>query len=97
MVDINTFLMILLCMLGSILLVVLIILSIKLIATVDRVNSMLDEVNVKIGKLDKLFKVVDLVTDNMAMISDKIVDGVSSVIRKIFNRKKERKDDEISE
>ena len=97
MIDVNTFLTMLLYMLGSILLVVLIVLSIKLIMTVNRVNGMLDEINMKISKLDKVFSVVDFVTDNMAMISDRIVDGISSIIRNFLNKRKDRKDDEINE
>ena len=79
------------------LLVALIVLTIRLIHTLNRVNGMLDEINLKISKLDRVFHLVDLVTDNMALISDKIVDTVSGLIKKIFYKNEKRKDDEINE
>lgn len=97
MVDINTFLLMLLYLLGAALIVCLIILSIKLINTITRVNNILDNVDNKIAKLDKAFNIIDVVTDNMALISDKLVDGVSNLIRKMFNKKKLGKEDEINE
>jgi len=86
MIDANAFFLMLLCILGSILIVALIVLVIKLIFTVDRVNKMLDDVEVKVSKLDKMFDIVDVITDNMSLLSDKIVDTVSNLIRKLFNR-----------
>lgn len=86
MIDANAFFLMLLCILGSILIVALIVLVVKLIFTVDRVNKMLDDVEVKVSKLDKMFDIVDVITDNMSLLSDKIVDTISNLIRKLFNR-----------
>lgn len=97
MINANTFLLILLGILCSILLVILIILSIKLIYTVDRVNKVMDEVNIRISKFDKAFNIVDIITDNMALVSDKLVDGISGLIRKIITKKEKRKEEEINE
>ena len=72
MIDINSFFMILIYILGSILLVVLIVLGIKLINTVTKVDKLLDETHSKIKSLDRMFSVVDVITDSMAIISDKI-------------------------
>ena len=90
-VDVNTFLLMVLCLLGSILLVILIILGIKLINVVNRFNAIMDEVGVKLAKADRMFRIVDVITDNMALASDKIVDGLSGVIRRVF-KKKEREE-----
>lgn len=97
MIDVNTFLLMLLYILGAILLVTLIVLVIKLINTVNRVNGMLDEVDKKMAKIDKALRIVDVVTDNMAMLSDKLVDGITNVIRKIFDRKKITKGEDNNE
>ena len=88
MIDINTFLLMFVYILCMILLVCLIILSIKLIVTINRFNSILDQVDNKIAKFDKAFQLVDIITDNMALISDKLVDVLSNLIRKIFYRKR---------
>ena len=48
---------------------------------------MLDDVNEKISKMDKMFNIVDIITDNMSFLSDKIVDTVSNLVRKLFSKK----------
>lgn len=93
MIDVNTFLLMLMYTSGIILIIALIILVFKLINTVNRVNSIIDEVEKKISKLDKVFQIVDIVTDNMALLSDKIVDAISNIIRKFIYKKEIRKDD----
>ena len=95
MIDVNTFLLMLLYVLGAILLVCLIVFVIKLISTVTRVNGILDDVDNKIAKLDKAFNLVDTVTDGLALVSDKLVDVVSNLIRKLFNRNKNKKEEVI--
>ena len=96
MIDATTFLSIVLSILGSILLIALIVLVLKLISTITRVNNMLDEVDKRVAKFDRIFKVADIVTDNMALVSDKLVDGISDFIRNVFSRKK-RKEESIDE
>ena len=93
MIDAEVFMNIMLGVLGSILLVTLIILSVKLINIADKVNKILDDVNNKVAKFDNLFNVIDMVTDNMALISDKIVDGISNLIKKVFVKNEERKEE----
>ena len=96
MVDVNTFLLMIVYSLCAVLLVCLIVFVIKLVSTVNRVNGILDEVDNKMAILDKAFHVVDVVTDNMAMISDRLVDSMTNFIRKLLSRKKVRKEEEIS-
>lgn len=90
--ELLEFLQILLYMLGSILLVVLIVLGVKLIITMNKIEVVVDDISIKVGKLNGLFSVIDATTDKLSMFSDKMVDAVSVLIRKIFKRKK-RKDD----
>lgn len=80
---------IILYILGSILLVVLIILGIKLIITMNKIDNVVDDISGKMASLNGFFSVIDFTTDKLAMISDKAIDGITSLIRKIFNRKKE--------
>ena len=82
-------------MLGSILLIVLIILGIKLIITMNKIETVVDDINVKVDKLNGLFNIIDYTTDKLALVSDKMVDGVSYILKKVFfkkNKKKEEKD-----
>ena len=82
--------------LGSILLVVLIILGIKLIIAMNKFNVIMDDVNKKVKSLDGLFSMIDMTTDKLAVLSDRMVDGVTFLIKKLFKQKngKEEKIDE---
>ena len=93
MIDANAFFTIILSVLGSILLIMLIVLTYKLITTITRINNVLDEVDKRVEKFDRIFKVADLVTDNMALVSDKIVDGISGFIRSLVNKRKGKEDE----
>lgn len=78
---------IILYILGSILLVVLIILGIKLIVTMNKIEDVVDDINGKVRSLNGLFSMIDATADKLALLSDRVVDTVSSLIRKIFVRK----------
>ena len=86
------FLQILLYVLGSILLLTLIILTVKLIMSIDRVNAILDDVEDKMKTIDDVFAIVDKVTDSVSLMSDRIVDGLASIVSKIFSSKKKAKE-----
>ena len=80
---------IILYILGSILLIVLIVLGIKLIITMNKIENVVDDITMKVESLNGFFSIIDMATDKLTMLSDKFVEGVTSLIRKIFNRKKE--------
>ena len=82
-------LVILLYVLGAILLVVLIILGIKLIIALDKIEKVADNINNKVDSLNGLFSVIDFTTDKISVFGDKIVEGVNYLVQKVFNRKKE--------
>lgn len=94
--EILDVLQVILYILGSILLIVLIILGIKLIITMNKIENVVDDINVKVNKLNGIFTIIDLTTDKLALFSDKIIDAISTVVRKIFSKKK-RKEEEINE
>jgi len=77
--------------LGAVLLVVLIILGVKLINTIDKVNNLLDDSYKKIQSLNGLFDVIDTITDTLSSVNDKLVGTVSSIIEKLFKKKKNKK------
>ena len=86
MIDV---LSIILYILGSILLVVLIILGIKLIITMNKISEITDDISAKLKSLNGFFSVIDFTTDKLATITDKFVETVTSLIRRIFRQKKE--------
>lgn len=88
----NTVLPIILYILGSILLIVLIILGIKMIVTMNKIESVVDDVDRKVKTLDDFFSIIDITTDKLSLLSDRVVDMISVIIGKLFKNKK-RKDD----
>ena len=96
MIDVNTFLQMMLYILGSILLIVLIVLSIKLIITINKIDDVVDDINGKVNKLNGVFQIIDTTTDALAGISDKVAESISFVVKKLFirNKKENGKEDE---
>lgn len=95
MIDVNSFLLMIICILSSILLIILIVLGIKLINTITKVDRVIDELEMRLKKVDNMFSIVDNLTDSMALMSDKVVDAIMFGLKKIFGRK--RKVDENNE
>ncbi len=73
-----------------IMLVIGIILGIKIIKTLTKVEKVVDDVNDKVQSLNSMFHILDFATDKIVSLSDKIVDGITFVIKKIFTRKKKK-------
>ncbi len=86
-----SFLPIIIYILLIILLVIGIILGIKSIITVNKVEKVVDDVNDKVESLNGLFQIVDFTTDKLVTMTDKVVDGLSTLVSKIFLRKKTKK------
>lgn len=73
------------------LLIVAIILGIKFILTMNKVDDVIEDLNGKLGSLDKLFNIIDFTTDRVSIISDTIVNFVTTRLKKIFKKKKVKK------
>lgn len=88
--TINDVLPVVLYLLGSVLLVTLIILTIKLIITMNKIEKVVDNITVKVHTLDELFNVIGLVTGKITTITDRVVDSVALLIEKVFKGKGEK-------
>lgn len=79
------------------LLIVGIILGIKTIITMNKVEKVVDNVNEKVESLNSIFSIIDFTTDKIAGFTDRIVELASNVFSKIWFRKKidkEKKNEE---
>ena len=85
-----SFLPIIIYVLLIILLVIGIILGIKSIITINKVQKVVDDVNSKVESLNGLFHIVDFTTDKIVMMADKVVDGVTTFISRIFTKNKNK-------
>lgn len=80
-----------------VLLVVVIVIGIKLIFTMNKVDLLLDDVAKKVHSLDRIFNMIDYTTDKVTMISDTVVNFITSKLKKIIKFKKNDEEDEEDE
>ena len=90
----NSLLPIIFYILLSILVVFIIIFVYKLIKTLDKTNLILDDVYVKVKKLDNLFEVIDRGADTINSMTNKVVDVVVGAVSKVFRKKRKDEEDE---
>ncbi|MDD3048569.1 MAG: hypothetical protein PHQ89_01075 [Bacilli bacterium] len=105
METLNAILPIILYILGSVAIIVLIIIGIKLIKILSGIEDIVRDVEGKVQSLNGVFSLIDVATDKLSLLSDKIVEGISSLILRIFRKKesneskedKKKKDKEENE
>lgn len=85
------FLPIIIYILLIIILIIGIILGVKSIITLEKIEKVVDNVNEKVQTLNGFFHIIDYTTDKIAIATDKIVDGVSSLFKKLLFSKKKKK------
>ena len=93
MICINELFSIILYILGSILLIVMIVLGVRLIQTLNRVDTLIDDVNLKANKLNGVFDNVDHTADALASVSDIAVGYITRTVSRIMNRKRKEDND----
>jgi len=92
-VNLNDLLVCMLYFVLIIFIIALIVLVIKLIKTLTKVDNVLNDVNIKMKKVDGVFDIIDRTADFANSISDKVIDGVSGVIGKLLKKKRGKKDE----
>ena len=88
--TVNDILPIVLYILGTILLITLIVLTVKLIITMNKIDKIVDNITVKVKTSDGAFEVISLVTGKFTSLTDRIVDIISLFIDKLFKRKDDK-------
>jgi len=83
------FLPIIIYILLIVLISVCIYILLKASKTIDKVNLLLEDVEMKLSALDAFFNAINWTTEKINIISERIVDGVMSVVHKLFNRRKD--------
>ncbi len=81
----------------AVLLVIFIIIGLKLIETIDSTNNLLDDLEKKSKSLDGLFETVEHVGDSLSIVTDKFVDGALGTIKRLFNRRKNKKEEDFED
>ncbi len=97
MYFLQDFLPIVIYFLLIILLIIGIILGIKAIEALTKVNQVVDDVNKKVESLNGFFNVLDFTTDKIVSLSDHLIDFLTTTFSKIFlrkNKKNKKEEDE---
>lgn len=89
-----SFLPIVIYLLLIIVLVVLIVLGTESIKAMKKVNKVVDDVNNKVESLNGLFNLIDYSADILSSFSDKLIDGLSGIVSKLFHRKKKKEEED---
>ena len=77
--------------LGAVLLVVIIILMTKLVATIDKVNILLDDIEEKSQSLNGLFAALEGVGNTLASANNRITGFFTGLVKKVIRKKKKNK------
>ncbi len=82
---------------GFVLLVVLIIFCIKLIKTLNMIDSIMLDVEKKVKSLNGIFNVIDYFTDKISSITDIIVEKITNWVLRLkhkkYNKEEENEDE----
>ena len=84
----NSVLLTILLVLCSVLLVFLIVGSIKLLYTIDKMNVLLNDIERKLKSVNGVFTAIDTVTDTVATIGESIVGKALFMVERLFKKKK---------
>lgn len=90
----QTFLPIVIYFLLIILLIIGIILGIRSIQTLNKVDKVVEDVNDKVQSLNGFFNIIDFTTDKIVSVTDKVVEGISGLIGHVFKKKHTKNDEE---
>ena len=78
-------------------LIIAIVIGIKLVSLLDKVNHVTESISDKIDSLNGVFRAIDFATDKVNEVTTKIVDavvgGISSLIHRKSKKNKEEEED----
>lgn len=87
----NQILPIIIYILLIILLVLLIIIILRAMKTVQKIDTVVENVNEKVNSLNTFFGIIDLTTDKLTIMGSRIIDLISNFISKVFKKNKDEK------
>lgn len=73
-----------------VLIIALIALCIKFIGTLNKADKLIDNITRKAESLDQVFEMIEYTTSSFGRFGESIIQGLSSLSRKIFGRRKKK-------
>ena len=83
--------------LSAVVLTGLIVLIIKMISTITKINHVAEEVQEKVKSFNGFFHIMDSMSDKLSLVGDKMVDGAANFIIGLFKKNKKNKESEEKE
>ena len=83
----NVFLPITLYIVGIITLIIVMVLGIKLIGILDKVDRVVDNIEDKVNSLNFAFSLIDKATDSITTIGNTVLGAVNNAVYKVFKNK----------
>ncbi len=77
-----------------VLVIVAIVLALKALDTLNKVDAILDDTKRKLENLDGVFNLVDNVSDKLTLVTDTVIGGIVNFITNIFNKKGKEENNE---
>ena len=89
----NVFLPITLYIVAIITLIIIMVLGIKLIGVLNKIERVVDNVEEKVNSLNLAFSIIDKATEGITTIGNTVLGAVNKAVTKVFNRKNENEED----
>ncbi len=71
-----------------------IVLAVKAVQTMNKVDKIVTSVSEKVESLNGFFHIIDFATDRFTGLTDRIVDMISGLFTKVLHKNKNRKEEE---
>ena len=88
MTSFNSVLLAILLVVVIILIIFAVVLCIKLLYTVDKMNIILSDMEKKLKSVNGIFSAIDVVTDAFVSVGDSFTKKIAHVVEKMFQKKK---------
>ena len=88
---VNVFLPAVMYSLLIVLIIVLIILGIRMLETVTRINTLLDDLEKKMDSMSGLFNVMDFITTKATIVTDTVASTIMGAVRSLVKKRKQKK------
>lgn len=86
-IDFSLFLQLMVYIFLIALIIIFIILGVRLLKVLTKVDKLVDQVEERIQKTDNIFGLIDKTADFASNVSDKIISGIFHFVSNIFKKK----------
>ena len=76
------------------LIIIGIIIGIKIIITMNKVEKVIDNIEGKVNSLNGLFNIIEVTSGKLTYAYDKVISFITSIVEKVFIKRKEREDED---